>query len=213
MLQIADFFKAVSEGNREYVMGILEMAPEFACTKNESGSTAIQMAMYHGQKELAREMASKTDGLDFATAVTLGDVSQVSPQLAIHPAQANQLSADGFLPLCLAAAFGHEEMVRTLLEGGADVNARSRSLGGVAPLHSAAFGRNPTIVKALLDAGADVDARQQGGFTALHAAAQNGDAEIAQLLVAAGADKGLRTDDGKAATDLATSDSMRVILA
>jgi ankyrin repeat protein len=56
-------------------------------------------------------------------------------------------------PLHSAAAGGHAEIVRLLLEHGADPNAPQD--GGATPLHSAAQNDDRESVEALLEAGAD----------------------------------------------------------
>src|SRR6266581_4609189 len=66
-----------------------------------------------------------------------------------------------------AAKAGDIERVRTLLEQGADVNARNAF--GAAPLHEAAWSGNSTLVDLLLSRGADVNERHaEAGSTPLH---------------------------------------------
>ena len=56
-------------------------------------------------------------------------------------------------------------MVKTLLDAGADLNARDES--GWTPLHWAVWlSETPAVVKTLLDAGADPNARTKDGLTA-----------------------------------------------
>ncbi|KAK8109560.1 ankyrin repeat protein [Apiospora kogelbergensis] len=73
-----------------------------------------------------------------------------------------------------------EEMLRLLLQHGADVNAVSD--GGWKPLHNAAQKGLTSIVEILLRAGADINATLSNGMTALHWAAFNGFEDTAQLL-------------------------------
>ena len=54
--------------------------------------------------------------------------------------------------LMVAAAFGHVDTVRALIERGADVNAKD--LTGWTPLHAAAFKGNMQIIRLLLEKGA-----------------------------------------------------------
>lgn len=72
----------------------------------------------------------------------------------------------GERPLHMAVALGHAEMVKILLDAGADPNAK----GGTAehsPLHAAVQNGNVEIVALLLNAGADPNARDKQGRTAL----------------------------------------------
>lgn len=91
-------------------------------------------------------------------------------------------------------------VITTLVEAGADVNARD--VWGFTPLHSAAENATPAAVKALVQAGADVNAPlrsfgrgldSRGGRTPLHIAASNPNPEVAAALIEAGADVAARS--------------------
>ncbi len=58
----------------------------------------------------------------------------------------------GIRPLTLAAAYGHADVVRVLLEHGADVNAEDFT--GWTALHAGSFTGDPATVSLLLDRGA-----------------------------------------------------------
>ena len=73
-------------------------------------------------------------------------------------------------PLHLAATGGHIEIVRLLLEKGADINARD--IKGT-PLHWAASRGHLEVVRWLVENGADINARDEDGRTALHWATGN----------------------------------------
>jgi ankyrin repeat protein len=77
------------------------------------------------------------------------------------------------------------EVVKTLLDADADVNAKDKS--GVTALMVAACAGHTEMVETLLDAGADVNAKGEVGFTALMFAAQEGHTEIVEILKQAGA--------------------------
>jgi cytohesin len=89
-------------------------------------------------------------------------------------------------PLHVAAEYGHDDVVRLLLEAGAAID--SRRIEGLTPLHLAAsYGRFP-VVKRLLAAGANPNSRESGGWTPLHRAASEGHENVVRLLLAQGAD-------------------------
>ena len=72
---------------------------------------------------------------------------------------------DGSTALHHAALAGHANIVRLLLDGGADCLAVDSELRS--PLHHVAAKGHGLCVKALLDAGADPDAKDAKGVTAL----------------------------------------------
>jgi ankyrin repeat protein len=96
-------------------------------------------------------------------------------------------------PVFEAALRGDAEAVRALLDGGAEVNSKTR-IGGYTPLHAASRAGYVPIIRMLLDAGADPRAvTTTSGVTPLHlAAASVGGAEAVAPLLARGADPNAR---------------------
>jgi uncharacterized protein len=72
------------------------------------------------------------------------------------------------------------EIVKMLLEAGADANARQER--GFAPLHDAAANGNATLVELLLKHGARADAKADDGKTPADMAAERGHKEMAERL-------------------------------
>jgi hypothetical protein len=101
-------------------------------------------------------------------------------------------------PLMLASLRGHVDMVRKLIERGADVNKT-----GWAPLHYAATNGHSEIIRLLLENHAYIDAESPNGTTPLMMAAHYGTAEAVKLLLAEGADPTLRNQLGMTAIDFA----------
>jgi ankyrin repeat protein len=100
--------------------------------------------------------------------------------MAIGPGFAQLLS-----PVADAAQRGDVEEVRTLLRGGADVNAAQGD--GMTALHWASLNGDAAMVGALLTAGASLEPTTRlGAFTPLHLAAKNARSEVVEALVAAG---------------------------
>ena len=94
-----------------------------------------------------------------------------------------------------AVAGGNLEIVRLLLDSGADVNARETRLGQTALLYAAARGRTD-LVKLLLEHHADIHAASNSGSTALEMAALDGHTDCLKTLIEAGSDVDHRRPDG-----------------
>lgn len=101
------------------------------------------------------------------------------------------------VPLIQAAYKGDTELVKTLLDEGADIEAKGQpkrkvknakdSAGGTALMVAARYGQEE-MVKLLLEKGADIKAKNNNGYTSLMGAAADGRAEIVKILIDAGAD-------------------------
>jgi ankyrin repeat protein len=97
--------------------------------------------------------------------------------------------------LHVAAALRQTDLVRALLEAGADVNARDAS--GRTALHRATWGHDPRTVKLLLASRADANAADHDGRTPLHVAADSpARTETGELLLDRGADAWARDKQG-----------------
>jgi ankyrin repeat protein len=92
---------------------------------------------------------------------------------------------------------GHLDVVKLLLDKGADVNAKSEH--AVTALYCAGGKDKLEMVKLLLDKGADVNAQTDDGWSALMSAAAGGDAELLTLLGDNGADVNARRNTGATA--------------
>ncbi len=101
--------------------------------------------------------------------------------------------------LMFAAAHGRVNIVKALLEAGADVNARSDVHDSTAVMLAAGNG-HVDVVKVLLEAGADIEERDRAGRTTLAFAAGLDDVEIVKILLDAGAD--VNAKDGLGTTPL-----------
>lgn len=100
-------------------------------------------------------------------------------------------------PVADAAMRGDTDGVRTLLRGGADVNAAQGD--GMTALHWAAEIGDAELAEMVLYAGANLGAvTRLGDYTALHLASKGGRDEVVETLLAAGADPSAVTSTGGA---------------
>jgi hypothetical protein len=90
--------------------------------------------------------------------------------------------------LMSAVMAGRADVVRALIDAGADVNAKMELFFTFTALGFALEEGNPEIVQFLLDAGADVNSYDVEGKTALMTAIECRNFEVAQQLIDAGAD-------------------------
>ena len=103
----------------------------------------------------------------------------------------------------IAAYHGYKDIVKVLLEKGADVNAKNDKDDTALMLLTAKEVTDIEIVKWLLEAGADVNAKNQYGNTALIWATKNGYTEIVELLLEYGADVSIKNNKDEDALDFA----------
>jgi ankyrin repeat protein len=99
-------------------------------------------------------------------------------------------NAQHVAPLLSAVAGGDADVVRELLDAGADVFSRQE--GGYTALHGAAAGGDEAIVRLLLEYGADATLRTEAGQTPHDIARDRGKAKAAELLASAAAPPTLR---------------------
>jgi ankyrin repeat protein len=101
------------------------------------------------------------------------------------PDLVNAQGGDYGSALHAASAEGHKQIVKLLLEKGADVNVQGGHYGSA--LQAASVRDHEEVVKLLLEKGADVNAQSGDYGSALHAALARGHEEIVKLLLSKGA--------------------------
>ena len=116
-------------------------------------------------------------------------------------------------PLFIAVSKGQQDVVRTLIQAGADVDAGvqkgdSKLPTGTTPLIMAAQGGHEGIARLLIDAGADVNyvmpesTSSVSGISALIFAANQGSESLVRLLIDAGADVNYKVPGRRGTTAL-----------
>ena len=206
---IVDLLQAARAGDIERVRTLLKADPRLLVARDPMGNTALIIAVNSGHEALAELLfdAGVEPGLHEAAAI--GDSGRVRAALDQHPEQLDTYSPEGFTPLALAAHFGHLEVMRLLIDRGAEVNRVATHRLAVTPLHAALFGRQVDAALLLIERGADVALARGGsgwkraGWTPLHYAAGMGFSTLVQPLLDRGADPSRPDEDGKTPLDVA----------
>ena len=152
-----DLFEAATFGDLARLQILLDNGKVEVNARSGDGGTALHFACFFAQPQCARELIQRGADLN-AVAAAFGNVQ----------------------PLHSAAAGRSIEIMRMLLEGGADPNQKQNQ--GWTVLHSAAQHGDVEMAGLLLRHGADVHSKSENGQTALDLARAGGHAEVASLL-------------------------------
>lgn len=145
-------------------------------------------------------------------AVKKNDVAQVR-QLIAQRVNVNEPDSGGDLPLIMAAYLGHAEIVRLLLDAGADVKAVDPGMKATA-LHAAAYAGRTEAAQLLIDAGVEIDKQgPKNGYTALHDAIWQNNIDTARVIIQAGADLTLRSHENQTPLEMARARKRKEIAA
>lgn len=151
-----DIFAACMAGAKERVLKLIGENPELVNAYSHDGWTPLHLACFFGPGVAE---ALLTQGADV---------------------RARSRNAMQNTPLHAAAAGRSRDAVRTLLEHGAEVNARQQ--GGWTALHAASQNGDVEMLRLLIVAGADVQIRAENQQNALDLALTKGHQAVVELL-------------------------------
>ncbi|MDH5682151.1 MAG: ankyrin repeat domain-containing protein [Spirochaetota bacterium] len=194
-----DLHKAVQAGDLRKVKELVAQGADIQA-KDRVGYTVLQKAADQKKWEIVKYLISKGADLDAK------DRNDVSARLRLNWALSQALGAGNLTKMKKLVALGADvnhkwgsdpllyhafsdgrmDIVKYLLEKGANINAKSY-LYRQTVLHVAARGGNLKMVKYLIKRGADLNAKDNFGRSVLHDAVHGGNLKIVNHLI----DKGL----------------------
>ncbi|MBA1273963.1 MULTISPECIES: ankyrin repeat domain-containing protein [Stutzerimonas] len=212
---------AVLHKHEEAVRELLERGAR-TTIRNHWQQSALELANQVGLPPIVRLIetrnqadAERVRALTLIAAAKAGNVDEVR-RLIQEGASVNQRSPvigsldDDYTPLGISVREGHEEVVRVLLDAGADIRRTIGLMRGT-PVHEASYFGHAAILRMLVGARArpgqsepELDAQgPYNGLSALHDAVWHGHVEAAKVLVDAGARLDIETHAGQTPRQLA----------
>jgi ankyrin repeat protein len=188
-------------------------APLFIASAHDGNRDVIQLLIDRGADTKAPGPAGATASLMMSARVN--DIEAAKLFLA-KGATPKAKGFAGFTALLNAAGNGNAELVKLLLDGGADVNAQSDpsfekvkngdiAIGNLTALLVSVTSNSPETVQMLLDAGADVNVRDVRGMTPimLAVATDHSSEKIVRMLLAKSPAMDAKSKAGETALDWA----------
>lgn len=217
---------AVSEGNLQTVRRILNAGAPVE-DKDAAGFTPLHLAVQYGHEQIAHLLLSH--GADTSATTPSGDCplvfaiaandTKMARILLDHGASIESLIGPYRASLLgLAVAVGSGDLVKLLLERGADPKAKCQCGHGDTLLHTAVAAGHDELLPLLIATGVDVNlgSVSPAGRTPLHVAASHGYEVAARTLLDAGSDVSARCQDGRTPLHLAAehgqADMIRLLL-
>jgi ankyrin repeat protein len=193
---------AAMEGDIEIVKRLVESGADPNMMTNDD-DTALMYAAIDGHKEIFEYLAPLTkpelvqpaekelateklpladdDTIDFVLAAGQGDTEQLK-EFINKGINLDVMDDSGNTALFLASYWGKIEVVKTLIEAGADLNMQSFG-DKETPLMAAVNMKQVDVIKTLLENGADINIKDVNGTNALMWAISDTDINIVNLLL------------------------------
>ena len=203
---VEQLFTAIRGNRAAEVKRLLDANPSLAAARNAKGRSALTAALFlqageafvpPAKNRILTQLTAHGAPIDRFEAAALAGRLRVGKELDADPGYLTAESSFGWTPLHFAAYAGNLEVVKLLLDRGADIDRRANTKFRNTPLQVSLLTGQEEMAALLVARGADVRIEQAEGFTALHEAAQIGSEKVVALLLDAGADPNSRGNDGR----------------
>ncbi|CAN9492995.1 unnamed protein product [Ophioblennius macclurei] len=138
-------------------------------------------------------------------AAKLGNLETVNMLLETGQVDVNAQDSGGWTPIIWAAEHKHVDVIKSLLNRGADVTINDKELNVC--LHWAAYAGNVDIAELVLNSGCSLASVNVHGDTPLHIAAREGYLDCVTLFLSRGADIDIMNREGDTPLSLARADT------
>lgn len=181
-----DYFRAIKIDNAPVVQNLLAQGFDPNTIEPQRGDSGLILALREESMSVFRTLLDAPE-IDIHARAFNGDTA-----LMIAAFKGNRVAVDaliargaevqhpGWTPLHYAAMGGHNDIVKLLLDRGAQLDARSPN--NTTPVMMAAWGGKIYTVKLLLDVGADAMLKNDHGMNAIDFALHGGYQDIADGL-------------------------------
>uniref|UniRef100_A0A8C2FBH2 Euchromatic histone-lysine N-methyltransferase 2 n=1 Tax=Cyprinus carpio TaxID=7962 RepID=A0A8C2FBH2_CYPCA len=163
----------------------------------------VEVVKYLIQRGACVYHADGSTGLHHAA--KLGNLEVVLLLLSTGQVDINAQDSGGWTPIIWAAEHRHIDVIRALLNRGADVTLRDKEMNVC--LHWASFSGCAEIAELVLNAGCPLTSINQHGDTPLHIAAREGYIDCVTLFLSRGADIDIMNKEGDTPLSLARCDT------
>ncbi len=188
-----EFLASIQKGNAARVSELLKQNPSLIKATTKGGTTAVLVAVLTGHDEIAELLATGME-LNIFEAAATARLDRVRALLDKNPELAKAYSPDGWTALHLSVE--KVDLLKLLIDRGADINAVSKNRFAATLLQGAAKFNAIDSARLLIERGANVNLRGEGRAP-LHEAAGNGEIEFARLLIDHGAEINAKDSNGK----------------
>lgn len=217
----ANLHRAAERGDLPTLQALLDAGADLDA-KDAAGWTPLLRAAKGGHLKALQLLLDRGAGLHACSPRSGGNIlhlvaheghAELVPFLVARGADVNHADDRGMTPVQRAVLKNRPEVLRRLLEAGADPNL---GLERMKPLSTAVTFRRRELVRLLLAHGADPNASDESGFGLLHQAVGTGDLQTTELLLQHGADPnagGEHTTPLMTAISLNKLEAVRLLLA